>query len=114
MLIENAIAENTDFFHLDSLSSAIAMQVDFDVMMTLLANALYRNLARNLVGFENARPRQIFRRFVSAPARVKVTDDEVKVSIRRLHHPILLASGALDKSPRVPWWQGRRLKLEIR
>ncbi len=33
--IENAIAENVDFFHLDALSSAIALQVDLDVMLTL-------------------------------------------------------------------------------
>ena len=35
LLIENAIAENVDFFHLDALSSAIALQVDLDVMLTL-------------------------------------------------------------------------------
>jgi hypothetical protein len=35
LLIENAIAENVDFFHLDALSSTIALQVDLDVMLTL-------------------------------------------------------------------------------
>jgi hypothetical protein len=63
-LIENAIAENVDFFHLDALSSAIALQVDLDVMLTLIANALYRSLARHLEGFEKAQPKQIFRRFL--------------------------------------------------
>jgi transposase len=115
MLIENSLAENIDFFHLDALSSAIAIQVDLDVMLTLIANALYRNLARNLVGFERAQPKQIFRRFLNAPARVTVDDDEVRVRIRRLsHHPILLSSRALEPTPAVPWWNGRRLKLEIR
>lgn len=115
MLIENGIAENVDFFHLDALSSAIAIQVDFDLLLTLLANALYRQLARSLVGFESAQPKQIFRRFLNAPARVTLTDDEVRVRIRRLaHHPILLAGGLLDATPVVPWWEGRRLRLEIR
>jgi hypothetical protein len=115
MLIENAIAENVDFFHLDALSSAIALQVDFDVMLTLIANALYRHLAKRLVGFEASQPKQIFRRFLNAPARVRVTDDEVHVRIRRCaHHPLLIASGALDAQPRVPWWGGRRLSVEIR
>jgi transposase len=115
MLIENSIADNVDFFHLDALSSAIAIQVDFDVMLTLIANALYRKLARRLVGFETAKPKQIFRRFLNAPARVSVSDTEVQVRIRRCaHHPILLDSGWLDAAPLVPWWEGRRLRLEIR
>ncbi len=115
MLIENGIAENVNFFHLDALSSAIALQVDFDVMLTLMANALYRKLAQDLTGFEKAQPKQIFRRFLNAPARVKVTETQVRVSIRRMaHHPILLAGAALRPTPSVPWWQGRRLLLEIR
>lgn len=115
MLIENAIGENVDFFHLDALCSAIAIQVDFDVMLTLIGNALYRDLARKLPGFEAAQPKQIFRRFLNAPARVQVTDSEVHVHIRRCaHHPILIGSGALDAHPAVPWWGGRRLHLHVR
>jgi len=115
MLIENSIAENVDFFHLDALSSAIAMQVDLDLMLTLVANGLYRQLARQLDGFEAAQPKQVFRRFLNTPARVSVSKHEVRVSIRRCaHHPLLLASGVLEATPRVPWWGGRRLHLEIR
>jgi transposase len=115
MLIENNLAENVDFFHLDALSSAVALQIDLDVMLTLIAGALYRNLARRLEGFESAKPKQIFRRFLDTPARVSVDKNEVRVRIRRrAHHPILLAGGALEESPRVPWWGGRRLRLEIR
>lgn len=115
MLIENSIAENVDFFHLDALSSAVAFQVDLDVMLTLIANALYRQLGKQLTGFETAKPKQIFRRFLNTPARVTVSDTEVRVRIRRCsHHPILLASGVLNAKPTVPWWNGRRLHLVIR
>jgi len=115
MLIENSIAENIGFFHMDALCSAIAIQVDLDLMLTLIANALYRSLAQRLTGFEAAKPKQIFRRFLNTPARVTVSDTEVRVRIRRCaHHPLLLASGALDAQPAIPWWQGRKLRLEIR
>lgn len=115
MLIENGIAENIDFFHVDALSSGIAMQVDLDLMLTLITNALYRQLAQRLKGFEAAHPKQIFRRFLNTPARVSVSKREVCVSIRRCaHHPPLLAGGCLDATPKVPWWGGRRLHLEIR
>ena len=115
MLVENSIAENVDFFHLDALTSAIAIQVDLDLMLTLVANGLYRQLAQRLKGFEAARPKQIFRRFLNTPARVSVSRHDVHVSIRRCaHHPLLLAGECLDATPQVPWWQGRRLHLEIR
>lgn len=114
MLIENSLAENVDFFHLDALSSAVAIQVDLDVMLTLIANALYRHLARGLEGFERAHPKQIFRRFLDTPARISVSEHEVRVRIRRrAHHPILLAGGSLNDTPAVPWWGGRRLHLEV-
>jgi hypothetical protein len=114
MLIENAIAENVDFFHLDALTSAIALQVDLDVMLTLIANALYRQLARHLKGFETAHPKQLFRRFLDTPARLTMTDQQVTVQLqRRAHHPILLASNLLNSTPAVPWWQGRQLRLQI-
>ena len=90
------------------------MQVDLDVMLTLVANGLYRQLARRLKGFEAAQPKQIFRRFLNTPARVCVSKHEVHVSIRRCaHHPLLLASGCLEATPQVPWWGGRRLHLKI-
>jgi len=115
MLIENCLSENVDFFHLDALSSAIAIQVDLDVMLTLIANGLYRDLARRLERFEAAKPKQIFRRFLDTPARITVSDREVHVRLsRRAHHPILLTSGVFDATPAVPWWAGRRLRLEVR
>jgi hypothetical protein len=114
MLVENAIAANVDFFHLDALSSAIALQVDLDVMLTLIANALYRHLAKSLTGFETAQPKQLFRRFLNTPARVCVTDTTVQVRLqRRAHHPVLLNSGLLNNAPQVPWWENRQLLLEI-
>ena len=85
------------------------------MLLTLVANGLYRQLAQRLKGFEAAQPKQIFRRFLNAPARVSVSSHDVHVSIRRYaHHPLLLASGCLEATPQVPWWWGRRLHLEIR
>jgi hypothetical protein len=34
-----------DFFHLNALSSAVAMKVDFDVLLTVIAMGLYRRFA---------------------------------------------------------------------
>ena len=44
MVIENAIGDAIDFFHMDALSSAVPMQIDADLQLTLLASSLYRQL----------------------------------------------------------------------
>ena len=45
MIIENSIADGIDFFHMDALSSAVAMKVNCDLQLTLMASSLYRLLA---------------------------------------------------------------------
>ena len=48
MIIENAIADGIDFFHMDALSSAVAMKVNYDIQLTLMASSLYRLLGAGL------------------------------------------------------------------
>ena len=66
MLIENGLADAVNFLHLDVLSSAVALNVSFDVLLTTMATGLYRLLALKLRGFERAQPRQIWRRFLKS------------------------------------------------
>jgi hypothetical protein len=114
MLIENGLADAVNFLHLDALSSAVALNISFDVLLTTIATGLYRLLARKLRGFERAQPRQIWRRFLKSPAHIRVTTTEVVVELpRRAHNPILIASGLLDERTTVPWWNGRQLRFEI-
>ena len=115
MLIENGLADAVDFFHLDSLSSAVALKVDFDVLLTVMASALYRLLARRLKGYERATAAQLFRRFLHAPAQVEVGPERVLVTLpKRAHNPILVASGLLDQRTPIPWWGGRTLEIRVR
>ena len=114
MLIENGLADMVNFLHLDALSSAVALNVSFDVLLTTMATGLYRLLALKLRGFERAQPRQIWRRFLKSPAQVRMTATEVVVELpRRAHNPILIASGLLDERTTVPWWNNRQLRFEI-
>src|SRR5207245_1913937 len=64
MIIENAIADGIDFFHMDALSSAVAMKVDCDLQLTLMASSLYRLFASQVGhGYKTANSRHIFRDF---------------------------------------------------
>lgn len=116
MLIENGLADAVDFFHLDALSSAIALNVDFDVLLTVVASAVYRVFARALHGYEAAQARQVFRRFLDTTARIVRDGRDIVVTFpRRAHNPILIDAGLIGGAPTpIPWWNGRRLRTEIR
>jgi transposase len=112
MLIENALSDAVRFFHIDALSSAVGMKVDFDMALLVIASGLYRLLARRMRGYSDAQARQIFRDLIDMPADVTITDKELQVSFhRRAHLPIILASGLINRPVPVPWWNGLALRL---
>jgi hypothetical protein len=112
MLIENALSDAVRFFHLDALSSAVGLKVDFDMALLVIASGLYRLLARTMRGYADAQARQIFRDLIDMPATVEVTTGEVIVQFhRRAHLPIVIASGRLNTPVKVPWWNGLPLRL---
>ncbi len=112
MLIENALADAVRFFHMDALSSAVGLKVDFDMALLVVASGLYSLLARTMRGYADAQARQIFRDLIAMPATVTVTPAEVVVQFhRRAHLPIILASGRLDTPVSVPWWNGVPLRM---
>jgi hypothetical protein len=114
MLIENGLADSVEFFHLDALSSAVALNVDFDVLLTVIASGIYRLFARTLRGYQQAQARQVFRRFLDTTARVAVLENEVLVRLpRRAHNPILIDAGLIGSTTSIPWWAGRALRFEI-
>ena len=112
MLIENSLSDAVRFFHLDALSSAVGLKIDFDMALLVMASGLYRLLARRMRGYGQAHARKIFQDLVDLPADVEITDKEVQVQFhRRAHLPIVLASGLCDRSVPIPWWANRRLRL---
>ncbi len=113
MLIENNIADSIDFFHMDALSSAVALKVNCDAQLTLMASCLYRLLACRIGhGYEKAKSRHLFRDFIDATARVTIGEQDITVRYqKRAHNPLLLAAGFDKTDIKVPWLGGRRLRL---
>lgn len=113
MVIENRIADGIDFFHMDALSSAVALKVNCDLQLTLMASSLYKILGNRIgKGYENAHARTIFRDFIDATATLDITEGSISVRFqKRAHNPQLLAAGFADKPVRVPWLGNRQLEL---
>ena len=112
MLIENHLADAVDFFHLDALSSAVALKVDFDVALTEIATGLYRLMARQLSGYETAKARQVYRHFLDTPAQIEIQEQRVEVQLpKRAHNPLLIAAGVGKKETAIPWWNNHQLAI---
>lgn len=113
MLIENALSDAVRFFHMNALSSAVGIKVDFDMALLVIASGLYRLLARKMRGYGDAHADRIFRDLVDMPATVTVDAKNVTVRFhRRAHLPIIIDSGMLNAQPvKVPWWNGASLHL---
>jgi len=115
MLIENSISDGVDFFHMDALTSAVALKVNCDVQLTLMASSLYRMLGERIGGaYATAESRHLFRDFVKASARIAISEDAVTVHFgKRAHNPFLLRAGFPATDVAVPWWGGRRLRISF-
>ncbi len=113
MLIENGIADGVDFFHMDALSSAVAMKVSCDLQLTLMASSLYRLLGEQLGnGYATAKSQHIFRDFINAVAHVMITERDIQVRFqKRAHNPLLMAAGFAKTNLPVPWLGNRRLQF---
>ena len=112
MLIENALSDAVRFFHMNALSSAVGLKVDFDMALLVIASGLYRLLARQMRGYADAQARRIYRDLVDMPASVRIERDGVHVQVhRRAHLPIIVASGLLDTPVPIPWWDNLPLTM---
>ncbi len=113
MIIENTIADEIDFVHMDALSSAVAMKVNCDLQWTLMASSLYRLLAGRIGrGSERAESRHLFQDFVNATARVTITGTDIVVRYqKRAHNPLLIAAGRATTEVAIPGLDRKRLRL---
>lgn len=113
MLIENRIEDGIDFFHIDALSSSVAMKVNCDLQLTLMASCLYRMLANRIGnGYETAKSQSVFRDFIDATAVVTIKKRTIEVRFqKRAHNPLLIAAGFDKLEVKIPWLGNKRLDL---
>lgn len=115
MIIENTIADAIDFFHMDALSAAVAMKVNVDAQLTVMASGLYRVLGKRVGrGYEVAKARTIFRDLVKASGKVEIRGDEIAVTLgRRTNNPLLKNAGYGEMEERISWLDNRVLRIRF-
>jgi transposase len=115
MVIENGIQDGVDFFHMDALSSVVAMKVNCDVVLTVMASSLYRLLGSQVAqGYETAKSKHIFRNLINATAQVVITESDIAIRLqKRAHNPLLIAAGFHNTAVSIPWLAHKRLQISL-
>jgi hypothetical protein len=113
--VENVISEAVKFFHLNALSSPILVKVHFDMVLTMVADTLYRMLAEKLRGFEQCDALKIYRNFIRGKATVVIQDGAIRVTFpRKAHNPILRNVPWHHLPASISWLDGANLQLEFK
>ncbi len=113
MSIEDRLAEIIRAFHADALSSAVNLNVDLDIMLCVLAQALVAAVRARLPGYANAAPDTIQRRFLDTPGEIINTGDTITIRLERRAYSPVLRQADLPPDTSVPWWGNRTLHYEI-
>jgi hypothetical protein len=111
MNIEQRLAESIRSFHTDALSSAVQLNVDLDVALSVVASAVCTSLRRRLAGYATATPDTLQRRFLNTSGEVENRGGEIVVRLdRKTYNPVLRQADLPVTA--VPWWGGRTLRFE--
>jgi hypothetical protein len=113
MTIEQRLAEIIRAFCADALSSTVNLNVDLDVVLAVLAQALTAALRARLPGYATVTPDTIQRRFLETPGQIITTPDAVTIRLQRRAFSPVLRSADLPPATPVPWWAGRPIRYEF-
>lgn len=112
-LIENKFSELVDFFNLNALSSPFMIRIYFDVVLTVVADTLYRLLAKDLKRFEDCTSKTIFADFINCRCIGEVVGDEIIIKMKKkATTPIFKSNDVFQKSYHIPWLGNKKIRFD--
>jgi hypothetical protein len=112
MNIEQRLAEAIRSFHLDALTGAVTLNIDLDVVLTILAHTLCAALRRRIPGYATATPDTLQRRFLSTSGHILNHGNQIVVRLdRRTYSPVLRQADL--PAITVPWLGRRTVRYEF-
>src|SRR4029453_5336346 len=113
MTIEQRLAEIIRAFCVDALSSTVNLNVDLDVMLAVLAQALLAALRERLPGYHAVTPDTLHRRFLETPGTIINQGDTITVRLERRAYSPVLRKASLPAQTTIPWWGNRTLRYDF-
>jgi len=112
MNIEQRLAEAIQSFGLDALAGAVPLNVDLDVVLSVLAHTLCAALRRRLPGYHTATPDTLQRRFLNTGGIIEHDRGQTTIRLTRRTYSPILRQASLPETITVPWWDGRTLRYQ--
>ena len=112
MNIEQRLAESIRSFGLDALAGAVPLNIDLDVVLTVLAHTICAAMRRRLPGYATTTPDILQRRFLQTSGEILNRGDQIIVRLdRRAYSPVLRQADLPTVT--VPWWNNRQLSYQF-
>src|SRR5664279_4942414 len=112
MNIEQRLAESIRSFGLDALAGAVPLNVDLDVVLTVLAHTICAAIRRRLPGYATTTPDILQRRFLQTSGEILNRGEQIIVRLdRRAYSPVLRQADIPTVT--VPWWGNRPLTYQF-
>jgi hypothetical protein len=116
-LVEQAISEQVEFYHLNRLNSSIVVKVDFDLTMSVFADTVYKLFSQQIPGFENSKSETIYRSFIKNYTQFNITIEPekiIKITLnKKVHLPLLYETDWFNQTTKIEWLDNYKIKFEI-
>lgn len=109
-LVEKAISEQIDFFHLNRVSSSMVIKVDFDFTMSILTHNIFRLFAMDTERYIHATDQKIYDKFLDNSADIVINDNEINIGLKKKRNlPQILQMTSENKNLKYPWLNNLKL-----
>jgi hypothetical protein len=100
-------------FAVFALAGAVALNIDLDVVLSVLAGCHCAALRRRPPGYHTATPDTLQRRFLHTSGTIHTHTDHVTVRLARRTYSPVLRQADLPQTTPIPWWGNRTLHFEF-
>jgi len=109
-IVEKAISEQIDFFHLNSVSSSMVIKVDFDLTMSILTHNIFRLFSKDLERYSHLSDRSIYEKFLLNEADIEIQNNEISISLKKKRNlPLILENTRKYNHIKYQWINNSQL-----
>ncbi len=109
-LVEKAISEQIEFFHLNRVSSSMVIKVDFDLTMSILTHNIFRLFAMDTERYTHATDQKIYTKFLENSADIVIDENQIRIDLKKKRNlPQILQMTSDYKYLQYPWLNNLKL-----